>query len=132
MTPDKPITLNEYTKYQNITSWFQSILDRTTGPHTTPQYPNSLFYKLDDDVIFEYNQEDEDFWVDYYTIWSVFEFRFGMEYDETQELIKPMVEEHYKLESVTPQTKHIHCCTKGGRTLQIGRYNTSILYHYGR
>ena len=83
-------------------SWFQSILNRTTGPYTTPDYPNSLFYRLDDEIIFKYDQESEILWVDYIIIWSVFEDRFGMEYDEIRELIKPMVEEHYKLGSVTP------------------------------
>ena len=57
---------------------------------------------MDDEIIFEYNRKTEDFWVPYNAIWSVFENRFGMEYGETQELIQFMVEDHYKLGSVTP------------------------------
>jgi hypothetical protein len=90
-------------KKQTPQSWFQSILNRTTGPHTSSELPHSLFYKLDGNVIFEYNQITGSFWVDYVTIWSVFEDRFDMEYDEIQELIKPMVEDHYKLAAVTPK-----------------------------
>jgi hypothetical protein len=83
-------------------SWFRPILMRTTGPHTSPDRPNSLYYKLNGKVIFEYNTKSNTFWVDYYKIWLFLKMRFKMNDEEIEALIKRMVEDYYKLESVKP------------------------------
>ena len=53
-------------------------------------YPNSLFYKQDSEVLFELYQNGKNryFIVNYSKIWSVFYDRFGLDYGETQAFIK--------------------------------------------
>lgn len=82
-------------------SWLKLILNRTTGPHTFPERPDSVYYKLDGDVIFEYNKTNGHFFVDYNSVWSVFIHKFDLKYEEIVELIKSMVEDHYKWEILT-------------------------------
>jgi len=72
-----------------------------------PEFPNSVFYKKDGEVIFELYQDSENkekryFYVDYYKIWSVFYNKFNLNYNETQSFIKGQVEDTLKLGSVTP------------------------------
>ena len=101
-------SLTKYLKLQTKEtpqSWFQTILNKTTGPHTSSNYPDSTFYKLESQIIFEYNTQNHNFWVDYDTIWPVLEKKFGLNYEQTQILIKPMLEEQYKLGSIIPSGK---------------------------
>ena len=74
---------------------------------TKPEYPNSVFYKKDGEVIFELYQNSENkekryFWVDYYKIWLVFEIEFRLECDEIQYFIKSQVENILKIGSIIP------------------------------
>ena len=55
----------------------------------------------------EYDKKNGYFWVDYDKIWSVLESKYGLNDQEISELIKGMVEEHLKLEGVTPWMKYI-------------------------
>jgi len=68
------------------------------------RYPNSVFYKQDGEVIFELEKIGHDmyFWVDYYKIWSVFYIKFDLNYNETQSLIKIVVEYTLNLRGITP------------------------------
>src|SRR5271157_1158348 len=73
---------------------------------TSKDSPNSVFYvNKNNEIIFEYekqNEKNDYFYVSYNKIWSVFESEFGYNYDEIRDLIKGILESHYKLESVTP------------------------------
>ena len=70
------------------------------------KYPDSVFYKKDDEVVFELykekNEEETYFWVHYDKIWSVFYNKFGLNYDETQSFIKNVVEDTLKLGDIIP------------------------------
>ena len=86
--------------------WFKDILNNLTE-YISPEYPLSIFYKLDNDVVMEMEFNDQDqnsgtLWVSYSKIWSVFETRFNMNRLEIQGLIKSKVEETYNLRGVTP------------------------------
>ena len=86
--------------------WFKDILNNLTE-YISPEYPLSIFYKLDNDVVMEMEFNDQDqnsgyLYVSYSKIWSVFSSRFNMEYQQIQGLIKSTVEETYNLREVTP------------------------------
>ena len=72
-------------------------------PHeekTSKKYPDSIFWVKDGKVIVEI-EKSEIFWIDY-RIWDTISRMFSLDYDETQEVIKEWLEEHYKLGSLTP------------------------------
>ncbi len=89
--------------------WFQTeILNKLTIA-TTRDRPNSIFYKLNNEIVMEYYNEagrqelnNGSIYVKYFGIWSIFESRFGLNYGRIQGLIKGMVEEHYKFRYLTP------------------------------
>ena len=62
------------------------------------KYPNSVFWmNKDGEFMFEHDDEKNGyFWCSYARVWSVFETKFGMKYDEIQSFTKGMVEEHFK------------------------------------
>ena len=86
-------------------------LDKKYGdlePFETKDYFGSVFYKKDNDVIFEYSKKGY-VYVSYDEIWSILESFFGMDNQQIQNLIKVWVEEHYnlnvkKITNVTNQT----------------------------
>ena len=72
-------------------------------PMTNSEFPNSVFYvNTDNEVIMEYDKENEHVWIDYYNFWSKIESLFSLNYRETQSIMKVWLEETYKLEGVTP------------------------------
>jgi len=66
------------------------------------KYPDSVFFKCQDRVLFEQDNENKFFWVRYSIVWSVFEHRFKLSCDDVELFIKGMVEKHLKLEGFTP------------------------------
>ena len=73
-------------------------------------YPDSVFFKCREGVLFEQDNKNKVFWVRYDNIWSVFEDGFKLDYKDTQKFILGMVEKHLKLEGFTPHDfqKHHH------------------------
>jgi hypothetical protein len=70
------------------------------------KYPNSVFYMKNDKVLFELYQNDDGnryFYVRYNDIWSDFDTKYGMSYDDIKTFIKNVVETDLKLESITPK-----------------------------
>ena len=82
------------------------------------KYPNSLFVFKNEICIFEiYNPEsinpkkiissyrfglkqdlkNADIWFNYDKIWSIFESKFGMKYNDIQSFMKDMIEKHFKI-----------------------------------
>ena len=95
---------NEQDKRKEIENFFKSFLTDLMI-FTTPDYPNSVFYIKDDEIIFELQQNPNNkgnryFYVDYYKFWAVFNSKFGLSYDDTQSFIKGMVEDTLKLGSI--------------------------------
>ena len=86
---------------------------------------NSVFFEQNGETLFELyqdskNKETRYFYVHYYKIWSVFESKFGLNYDETQSFIKSVVEDTLKIGSVTPCGMSFQCCCMVEDTLKIG------------
>ena len=67
----------------------------------TDKYPDFIFYRKGDKIIFDYNIRSETVHVSYDEIWSFFESYFGMEYEQIQDLTKVWVEERYNLRVTT-------------------------------
>ena len=71
-----------------------------------PEFPNSVFYKKNNEIIFELekskNENKTYFWVNYHKIWKIFENKFGLNYDDIQSFIKNEVEDTLKCGTVTP------------------------------
>ena len=75
------------------------------------KYPNSVFWlDKDGNYMFEHDEKNEYFWCSYTHVWSVFESKFGMKYDEIQAFTKGMVEEHFKCKEITPNSLNWHSC----------------------
>ena len=76
-------------------------------PKTTEKYPNSVFYvNSDNEVMMEYDKENEDVYIHYEHIWSKIKSLFHLNYNDFQSIMKVWVEEAYKLEGVTPWILH--------------------------
>jgi len=59
-------------------------------------YPDSIFYDKEDKCIMEYNTKTEIFWLGYNLIWSVFESKYGLNHQQINKLLIPILEEHFK------------------------------------
>jgi hypothetical protein len=94
--------LKKDSKHEEMEEWFKSLLN---GLEIKIIYdrPNSLFYKKNGKVFFQLYQDLEikHLWVDYDLVWSFFEIKYDLNYDETQSFINRMVEKHLKLSNVT-------------------------------
>jgi hypothetical protein len=89
-----------------ILSW----MDKKYGPDkleviTHPDYPGSIFYRKNGKVIMEQDKENKYFWFEYNEIWSLFQKFFGLEYEETQRIMRIWLEKTLKLEGFTPHRK---------------------------
>jgi translation initiation factor 2 beta subunit (eIF-2beta)/eIF-5 len=71
-------------------------------PHEekTKKHSESIFWIKDGEVIAEI-KESAVVWVSH-QIWMNINVMFSLEYDETQQVIKDWLEEHYKLGGLTP------------------------------
>ena len=66
----------------------------------TKKHSESIFWVKDGEVIAEI-KKSEYFWVNR-QIWMNINFMFSLEYDETKQVIKDWLEEHYKLGGLNP------------------------------
>ena len=67
-----------------------------------PERVGHIFYKKNEKIIMEQDSKNKNFWFDYDSIWSIFNSRFGLSYDETQAFIKDMLERHLNWGDFTP------------------------------
>ena len=70
-------------------------------------YPNTIFWRKDGKVILEYKIKNECFWVDYYTIWSKFEEKYRLNYNNISSLLGGMLEDAFKLKVTTTFNREI-------------------------
>ena len=82
------------------------FLDIIDGIKIKPQtkYPDSIFWEKNGKVIFEQDFKKNQLYVDYKSIWMIFEKIFGLQYSETELFIKNMVEEYLNWRGLTPFT----------------------------
>ena len=71
-----------------------------------PDYPNSIFYRKNGNVVMEQDKKTKHFWFSYEYIWSFFESFFGMEYLEIRYVLRYWLEETFKLGGYTPSYKN--------------------------
>ena len=70
--------------------------------YKTDKHPDSVFFVKGKKIYMEQDLENDDLWIDYYTIWKDLRNTFSLEDDEIQSIISKWVEETYKLRGVTP------------------------------
>ena len=86
------------------------ILDSLEGYHDFKEYPNSLFWKKDGQLLIELDRKNNHLLVSYDNIWLIFELKHSLKHDEIMELIIGVVAEHWGIEGVT--TKVSMMCSK--------------------
>jgi len=86
-------------QYNNAIDKFMTYLLEPHEEKRTKEYP-SVFWVKDGEVIAEI-EKSKYFWVNR-QIWMNINFMFSLEYDETRQVIKDWLEEHYKLGELTP------------------------------
>ena len=62
---------------------------------------DSIFYKKNE-VLFKYDKKNQYFWINYARIWSIFNDKFKLNYNEIQQFIKDWLEVHLNRKGVTP------------------------------
>ena len=94
----KIITESQYNKVIDkfITFQFEPHEEKKSS-----DYPNSIFWIKDGNVIAEINKKLGYFWIHYH-IWLTISAMFSLEFNETEQVIKHWLEEHYKLGGLTP------------------------------
>ena len=76
-------------------------------PKKHKDHPNSVFYvNTDNEVMMEYDKENEYVFIHYENIWSKIKSLFHLNYNDIQSIMKVWVEEDYKLGGVTPELYH--------------------------
>jgi hypothetical protein len=68
------------------------------------EYPNNLYYKYNNEIVFNYNLKNGNFYANNTKIWSILNSKFHLNYQQVSLLIKGMVEEHLKLKEITPHS----------------------------
>ena len=87
-------------QYGNIINKFISHQFEPHKEKRTREYPESVFWVKDGEIIAEI-EKSKYFWVND-KIWMNIMSVLSLEYDETQQVIKDWLEEHYKLGGLTP------------------------------
>ena len=88
-------------QYNRAIDRFITYLLEPHEERTLEGYPNSIFWIKGGEVIVEI-ENSAYFWLRY-TIWNRISQMFGLDYDETQSVIKVWLEEHYNLGVLTPE-----------------------------
>ena len=66
-----------------------------------PEYHYYVFYMKGDVNMFQYNKKNQYLYVRYEGLWSVFSKQFNLKYYEIQQIMKDIVEDHYKWKVIT-------------------------------
>ena len=88
------------TKEQEMEEFFLEKLN-SCERITDEDFPDSIFFKIQNKVLFEQDNKNKCFWVRNDNVWSVFEDRLKLDYKDTQKFILGMVENHLKLDGFT-------------------------------
>jgi hypothetical protein len=97
-------------KYIITESQYNKAIDKFITYHLEPheektskEYPESIFWVKDGLAIVRIKKKSEFFWVNS-NIWNTISLMFSLDENETQEVIKEWLENHYKLGSLIPFT----------------------------
>jgi hypothetical protein len=91
-------------KEEEMEQWIKSLLNGLEI-EINDNKPNSLFYKKDGKYLFYLYQdpnykEERCFYCNYDLVWHILEYKYNLNHDEIQVLIRSMVEQHLKLGKV--------------------------------
>jgi hypothetical protein len=91
-------------KEEEMEQWIKSLLNGLEI-EINDNKPNSLFYKKDGKYLFYLYQdpnykEERCFYCNYDLVWTILEYKYNLNHDEIQVLIRSMVEQHLKLGKV--------------------------------
>jgi hypothetical protein len=89
-------------QYNNAINRFITYQLEPHEEKTSKEYPNSIFWVKDGEIIVKIDKS-KNFWVKI-DIWEIISSMFSLGYNETQEVIKEWLEEHYNLGLLTPGT----------------------------
>lgn len=76
-------------------SKFMEIITGLERKEEKTLYPDSVFWVKDGKVFFERDDKNNRFWCSYVNVWSVFEKKFGMEYNEIEWFLDKEVEKQF-------------------------------------
>ena len=102
-------------QYNRAIDLFITYLLEPHEVRTIKKSPNSIFWVKGGEIIAEI-KKSEYFWLDYH-IWIRISEMFGLDYEETQSVIKVWLEQHYNLGELTPQPISAWHTIKVGTTL---------------
>jgi hypothetical protein len=91
-------------------------------------YPDSIFYMIDDKVYMKQDKKTKNIWIRYEDFWSVFESKFGYKREETRELLRGMLEKHLKLKEYTPLSTAVSILSTLERHLKLKGYTPEISF----
>ena len=91
-------------QYGNIINKFISHQFEPHKEKRTREYPNSIFWLKDGEIIAQIENPDY-FWINP-QIWTNIMSMFSLKHTETRQVIKNWLEEHYKLGELKPFTKY--------------------------
>ena len=81
---------------------------------------NKIYYDENGDWVFEYDSKNKWLWIQYHRIWSVFESKYGLNYNQIRKLTEDTVREVYKMEGVTTTEQLLFLHHLGERGVQNG------------
>ena len=71
------------------------------------KYPTSRFAILNENgewlFDIDYDSKNQHFWYSFYRVWIVFLAKYSINYNDFQEVMKSILEEHLNLKAVTPK-----------------------------
>jgi hypothetical protein len=83
-------------KEKDYEIWFKEMLTDLKISRSTKN-SDVLIYKKDDEVLYNYNEKDGCFYIDFNKIWSVFKMNFYLKDNEIRLLTKSMVVKYLNL-----------------------------------
>lgn len=89
-------------KKEEMEKEFLNLWNGCTLKFDFEKYSQSIFLMKDGKYFFEQDFKRNYLWCSYNNVWSIFESKYGLEYNEIQSFIRDMVEQHFKLGGLTP------------------------------
>ena len=65
------------------------------------EYKKLIFYFYNETELFDQDKKSGWFYINDDKIWSVFKFKFSLNYDDIQSITKKAIEKHFKLKDIT-------------------------------
>ena len=96
------IQVNRNQMERVVIKWLNKHFGNLT-PKKHKDHPKSVFYvNSGNEVMMEYDKENERVFINYGKIWSKIELLFHLDYGDIQSIMKVWLEEDYKLGGVRP------------------------------